>query len=803
MNDLARDIRLAIRGLRRTPGFSAAAVLTLAFGMVAAIAVFTILDAVLLRPLPYREADRLADVAIVNRATGADGAVSLPTFEDWRAEARTFETMAAWFAVSLQGLILTPDDGDSEELLTGYVTPGFFELLGVPMVAGRPFGDDAVRGADRVVVLSEALWRERFWADPGVIGRPVRLSGEPYTVVGVAPADLRIPSGATRIWVPLTVVDTNRAPYQLRGASFFRVAGRLAHGASLAGAEAELGTILRRVATVDPVATEQGDAIRATPFRDVLVGDARRTLWLAFGAVAVVVLLTCANVAGLLVARGVRRRPEFALRRALGAGAATVAGGVLVEGALLVVAAAGLGLLGTDYAVNALVGLADAYVPNVAAIRVDARVVAFAVGLAAVVTLLCAAIPAWWAGRAGLRSALAGRTGGEERSQRNLLDLVVAAQVAAAVLLAVGAGLFVESLRRLQDVPLGYQPRGVAVAEFVVPSAFYRTRAEYLGAHARILDEVRRLPGVEAVATVQSTPGTGLLETTTAHPPGADGRERDVSAAWRTVTPGYFHAAGIRQLAGRDFTDADQAGAPPVAIIDQALARRLFDRDDVVGRRFEVNGTTVEVVGVVDDVRHAGPSEPASPTVYRPLTQLPRRRFALLARTAGDPAALLPGLRAAIRAADPGQPIGRLATHEAVLGATISQPRFLFTVVGLFGGAALLLASLGVFGLVAYRTSLQRREMGIRMALGARPGRIVSVVLRQGLRLVGWGTAAGIAAAVLLGGFVADTLYGVSPYHPRTYVAAIGCALLAGLAACAVPAARAARVAPAEVLRDE
>jgi putative ABC transport system permease protein len=294
-----------------------------------------------------------------------------------------------------------------------------------------------------------------------------------------------------------------------------------------------------------------------------------------------------------------------------------------------------------------------------------------------------------------------------------------------------------------------------------------------------------------------------VLETTTARPLGAGGPERDISAVWRTVTPGYFRAAGIRQLTGRDFTPADQPGAPPVAIIDRSLARRLFGREDVVGNRFDVDGATPEIVGVVDDVRHAGPSQPIRPTVYRPLPQVPRRRFALLARTVGDPAALLPGLRAAIRAADPTQPIGRLATHESVLGATIAQPRFLFTVVGLFGAAALLLATLGVFGLVAYRTSLRRREMGIRMALGARRGGIVSVVLRQGLALVGWGAAAGIAAALVLGRFVAGALYGVSPYDVQTYLTATGAALLAGLAACWLPAARAARVAPSEVLRDE
>jgi predicted permease len=803
MSDFLQDVRYALRGLRRSPGFTAAAVLPLALGMVAAIAVFSVLDAVLLRPLPYRDAGRLVHVAIVNRVSGADAAVSLPNFEDWQAEARAFDAMAAWSAVALQGLILMRPDEEPEELLTGYVTPGFFALLGVNPVVGRPFGEEAVRGADRVVVLSDALWRERFGADPAVVGQRVRLSGEPFTVVGVAPPELRVPSAATRIWVPLTVVDTARAPYQLRGAAFFSVVGRLAPGATAAGAEAEVGAILRRVATVDPDAAAQGDRVRATSLRDVLVGDSRRTLWLAFGAVAIVVLLTCANVAGLLVARGVRRQPEFALRRALGAGTATIARGVLLEGALLTAAAGLLGLLGAGYGVDLLAGLADAHVPDVADTQVGARVAAFAVGLGGLVTLLCAAVPAWWAGRAGVRTALAGRTGGEERSQRTILDLVVAAQVAAAVLLTVGVGLFVTSLERLQDVPLGYQPRGVAVAEFVVPSAFYPTRAGYLGAHARILDEVRRLPGVDAVATVQSTPGSGVLETTTARPPNAEGPERDVSAAWRTVTPGYFRAAGIRQRSGRDFTDADQEDAPPVAIIDRSLALVVFGREDVVGLRFEVNGTTAEVVGVVDDVRHAGPSEPTRPTVYRPVAQLPRRRFALLARMSGDAAAVLPALRAAIRAADPTQPIGRLATHEALLRATIAQPRFLLTIVGLFGGAALLLSTLGVFGLVAYRTALRRREMGIRMALGARRAGIVSVVLRQGLRLVGLGTVAGIVAAMILGRFVAGTLYGVSPYDPATYLAAAACALLAGLAACWLPAARAARVAPAEVLRDE
>jgi predicted permease len=803
MSDFPRELRLAGRGLRRNPGFTAAAVLTLAFGMVAAIAVFTVLDAVLLRPLPYRAADRLVNLAVINRQTGGDAPVSLPNFEDWRREARSFEALAAWPAVALQGLILTPDDGDSEELPTGYVTPGFFGLVGVPMVLGRPFGDEAVRGADRVVVLSEALWRERFGAEPGVIGRPVRMSGEAYTVVGVASPELRIPSAETRVWVPLTVVDTNRAPYQLRGATFFRVAGRLGAGATPDGAAAEVETILRRVGAAEPAAVGLGDRVRVAPLRDFLVGDSRQTLWLAFGAVALVVLLTCANVAGLLVARGVRRRPEFALRRALGADASTVARAVLVEGAVLAGAAALLGLLGAGFAVSGLVGLADAYVPHVAAIRVDGRVVAFAAALGLLVTLVAAAVPAWWAGRTDLGRALGGRSGGEERGQRSVLDAVVAAQVAAAVLLAVGAGLFVTSLRRLQDVPLGYDPRGVAVAEFVVPSAFRPSQNEYLGSIARILDQVRGVPGIAAVATVQSTPGTGVLETSTARPPGAEGPERDVSAAWRTVTPGYFRVAGIRQLAGRDFTDADHSEGPPVAIVDRSLARRLFDREDVIGSRFEVNGTTAEIVGVVDDVRHAGPSHPTQPTVYRPLAQQPRRRFALLARTSGDPVALLPGLREAIRAAEPTQPVSRLTTHEAVLGATVAEPRFLLTVVGLFGGASLLLSTLGVFGLVAYRTTLRRREMGIRLALGARRTGIVSVVLRQGLRLVGLGAAAGIAAAILLGRFLTGVLYGVSPYDLRTYFAAAGCALLAGLAACALPAARAARVGPAEVLRDQ
>jgi predicted permease len=798
LETMAQDLRFAARSLVRRPGFATVAMLTLALGIGANTAIFTIVHSVLLRPLPYDQPEALHYVSY-GPARGPFWL--LPGLSDadylaFREHDRSFEALATFASAPLT---LT-GAGDAARVASAMVTPDFFHVLRIPAASGRTFvAGDVLKGAEPAVVVSHGLWRDRFGGDPGLVSRRIVLDGVPRTVVGILPAGFSYPAGI-EVWTPLDVQRDARL-------SFTRpVIGRLAPGVTQTQAQAALEAFVQHARDGG---AEAGSIAQVRPLKDGMVGDAEASLLVFSGAVGLVLLIACANVVNLLLMRAVARRHEIATRLALGASRLRLIRLLVTEGALLSACGGTLGIALAWLGGPALLALIPAgKLPRSAEIHMDGWVLAFTLGLIVVTTLVVGVIPALHAGRDDLSAVARETSASSIRGAHRLRHTLVVAEVALALVLLVGAGLLARSFLQISSVDPGFQPAQALTMTVDVPPARYRDAPALHEFHRQVIESLERMPGVQAAGAVNWLP---LGDMHLRGDISVDGRAvpDDYNVIKSAVSPRYFAALGI-PLQGRGFTDGDVAGAPGVAIVSEALARRVWPDGNVLGQRISIETNPkpadwLTIVGIAGDIRQGGLTQPVAPVLYQPYRQVARagflRHMTFIVRTDADPRELAPMMRGALRAVDPDQAPQRLATMDSVLAQTIAEPRFQTQLVGAFATLALLLAAIGVYGVLAASVAERHREIGIRMALGADHASVVRMVLRRSLLLTGSGILLGLCAAAALTKVLAGLLVGVTPTDPGAFIAATVIVVAAALVAALIPARKASQVDPLVALR--
>lgn len=812
---VARELRRALRSFRRHPGFTSLAVATIATGVAATTAIFSVADGVLLRPLPFDDPDELVTLD-VRDVTGHYISLSIPNYSDWRERSRAFETFGA-----STGWTMTLSGTGGSEVVRGRLVLGeFFETLRTPAARGRliPAGETGP-GAPPAAVISHGLWTRRFGGDPGVVGRSLTLDGRPYTLVGILPPGVGYPSPETEVYTPMGVL-ADRLPWDDRSSSFgARAVARLAPGFTVDRARRDMERVVREVREAEG---EEVAAAEVRSLEDFFVGDVRSGIWLVFAAVGLVLVVACANVAGLLLVRAERRHRELAVRSALGAGRARVARTLLVESVVLAVAGGAAGLVLAYPTVAGLAALLPETIPAGLAARVgiDARVVLFAAGASLAAAVATGLLPALRGSRVSLAATLrtGGGPGGRGAGRSRLRAGLVAGEVALATVLLVGAALTVETARSLARVETGFRADAVLTARFPLPRTDYPEKASWHAFYDRLLDRSRTIPGVSSAALTLLVPLENRNYEVGVRPEAGEAPvdERD-SGLYNVVSPGYFETLGIRLVRGRTFDEGDRDDGEPVVIVDESLAARYWPGEDPVGKRitFETApGSTHEdpvplyrrVVGVVESVRHYTLEEPSRIQLYVPFDQTLRSwgmDLNLALRADGDPRDAVPAIRAVVVGLDADVPLHQVRTLEARVDEHLSEPRALAVLLAAFGLVAVLLAAVGIFGIVSYAVVQRTREIGIRRALGARGAAVVRRFAGEGLAVTGAGLAGGLAGAALASRFLEGFLFGVEPVDPALYA---GIALLVAvltLGAVAIPAGRSARVDPAEVLRHD
>ncbi len=804
MTTLAQDIQYALRMLRKNPGFAAVTVGVLALGIGANTAIFSVVDAVLLKPLAYPDAQRLVVVPHVPPPDIFPGmktfSVSPANYYDWKAQNDVFEKMTIFVGDSMT---LT-GSGQPESVPTGFVSAEFFGVLGVRPVAGRLFAPGDDEAGHRVAVVSEELWKTRFGSSPDLVGSTFLANGERYTVIGVLPAGRGFPEDA-RLWVPLTFTAEERA---IRGIHDFRVLARLKPAASVAGARAQMDAISARLAEQYP-ADNKGWGATVIPLHEDLVGDVRPALLVLLGAVGFVLLIACANVANLVLARTLGRRKELAVRAALGASRGRIVRQIFAETTLLALLGGAAGLAVAGFGVKLIVAVLAGEMPRADEIRMGGAVLAFTFGISLVTGALAGILPALRLTHANPNEALkqGGRADADAGSPALRHSLVVA-EVALALVLMFGAGLLVRSLGRLRGVDPGFNPKNVLEAQIGLPDPKYAAPDARRAFYERVLERVRALPGVTSAAAMNTLP---LTDGGSTQPVALEGRSasrmsEQPEVAVRVFTPGTLATLGIALKRGRDFTAADTDTSPPAILVSEAMAKKFWPDEDAVGKRLTLTfypGVVREVVGVVADVKLRGLAKTAPiAALYLPYVQMPQYSMALVVRTAQDPGSVGSAVEAAVHAVDPDQPVVDMRTMEQHLGASLAHARFSMLLLSVFAALALLLSSIGIYSVLAYAVKRRTREIGIRMALGADGGDLVRMVVLQGMRPALIGLAVGIVSSLLLGRLLAGLVFGIAPTDPVTFAAASAVLSAVALAACAVPAWRATRVQPTEALQE-
>ncbi len=806
MNGIVQDLRYAARTLGRNPAFTTIATVVLALGIGANTAVFSVVNAVLLRPLPFPDSERLVELHLATPEGDPRGPVSAIDFEDWRAQNHVFQDIALVNTLS-RGMTLT-GGAEPEQLPTAYVHPAFFSTIGVQPEIGRGIRlDENEPGRNRIAVLSHRLWQRRFGGDSSIAGRAVTLDGQPFTIAGVMPASYRFPDATIDVWAPESLIDAARAPRR-RDNRFQRVIARLDRGVTLEAARAEMATIAARLEVLYPDTNAGRAIVTIVPLHESLVGESvRSAVLILLGAVVLVLMIACANVGNLLFERAVARRHEFAVRRALGAGRARIVRQMLAESVVLAGAGGALGLAVGAWGLDALLGLSRDFLPAQNDVVLDGRVLGFTLVATLLSVLVFGAVPAMGISRSApqlmLREDTRGATAGP--GGRELRCLLVVAETAIALVLLVGAVLMVRSFANLRRVEPGFDPGGVLAVSMNASSIRYPERPQYLAFYRQILSRVRQIPGIEAAGSTRNLPLQGTAENLPVsvddQPAVPAGSEPVVPV--HPISPEYFRAMRIPLLQGRDFTAEDHESAPTVVIVSRSMARRFWPGGSPIGRTLRSGPRAATVVGVCGDVRQTRLDREGESAIYVPQAQDPRRGFTLVIRTHGDPRALAPAVRGEIQAIDPEHPILRIAAMEEVLGGAVAQPRLMTTLLGVFGGLALCLAMLGVYAVIAYGVSLRTREFGVRMALGARPRNVLAIVLREGAALALAGVAVGTAAALALTRFLSSHLYEVGATDATTFVAVAGLLFGTSLAASYLPARQATRLDPLAALRHE
>ena len=814
---LASDVRFALRQLRRSPGFALVAVLTLALGIGANSAIFSVINGVVLKPLPYPAPDQLQYVTSQFPTLGFDKFwVSPPEYFDLKANTRAFSGIGAYTT----GAVNLSEGGSSERVNSISTTADMFEVLGVRPHVGRVFtAEEDLPNADPVIVVSHGLWQRTLGGDADIIGRQVEVQGRRRTVVGVMPAGFDLHDARADVWTPLGLDPTNT---QNRGSHYLYLVARLAPGATRAQADADLGNMMRTWGQIAPgthVPNDTTHRVQLAPLRDEVIGNVRTALWVLQGAVGLVLLIACANMANLLLARAESRHKEFAVRTSLGAGRARIVRLFLVEGVVLAILGGLVGLALAHLGLKALLAANPASIPRAAEIGLDPTVLAFTIGVALLTGLIFGLAPLMHVREKVVVQALReGSTRTTATAARNRLRAwLVVGEIALAVTLVVGAGLLMRSFWNLTSVDAGFDRANLVTYGVVMPQATYpdsMRRVQFVQELTRRLDE---LPGVDDVAAMTGLPPSRPVNANDTNfeglPVGPDQPAQNVDY-YQVTTATYFDAMRIPIRRGRGFQPSD-VGGPPVLVVNEALAKRFYPDSDPVGRRIKPGYGPPDsipwftIVGVAADVKQGGLDEEAGTELYALMEQLPQyigfapNQVNLVMRSTQPMEQLAAGIRRTMTALDPSLPIVRLRTMDAVVEDSVSRQRFLSQLLGVFAAVALLLAVIGTYGILAYMVNERTREIGIRMALGAERGSVLGLVLGRGLVVSLAGIAAGVVGALLLSRLASSLLFGVSPADPTTFVTVAGAIAVVSLAACIIPARRATRVDPLVAMRAD
>ncbi|HXD23182.1 MAG TPA: ABC transporter permease [Gemmatimonadaceae bacterium] len=809
MSFFRTDFRSAARSLLRTPAFTLSAVLCLMLGIGVTAAIASAVDRALLQPLPFKDPDRLVTVyRVAPHANANTWPLSAPNYRDLAAGTHQLESMAA--IASGSALVTLRDEAVQVSRLR--VTGNFFTLLGVRPLEGRllaPADDDA--GQNRVVVLSEEFWQKYLGGDPHVVSQTIQIDGQAATVIGIVPRGFRVPHGASVIradaWEPMRFTTAELAS---RGSNYLQAIGRLAPGATVETARQELAHLYAALGAV--YADLRDDTARAVPLQPDGVSSVRTPLLLLFGAVVMVLLIASTNVASLLLVRGVQRQREMAVRTAIGASRWDVMRPVLAESLLIAATGAALGLGLALLGVHTIGRLAATRMPQLAGLTVDMRIVAFALVLSALVAVLCGAIPAWRATQVDPQDALrGGRGGGAGRGHHRAFDALVIVEVALSLVLLIGAGLMLKGFTRLLENSPGFDPAPMLTMDVRISPTAYADAAAVRQFLDPALQAIQRDPAIAAAGAINLLPYDNWGNNFGIRYEGqsADDAAKRPIVETRVVTPGFFDVTRQRLLGGRMLRASDEGPphAPYVVVANEALVKRDFPGQDAVGKRFYFGDTTfATIVGVVSDIKNSGPVRPPAPEIYQTYRQDggSPSGFEFVVRVKGDdPLAASKAVQAAVRSVDNGAAISRIRSMSGVISDSVGQPRFLFSLMGVFAGVALILAVAGLYGVMSYVVAQRTRELGIRAALGSTAARTVRLVARHGATLVGAGIAVGFVASSAITGFMRSMLYGVSPLDVTTWAVAAAALVLAGLAAVLIPSLRATKVDPMSAIRTE
>jgi putative ABC transport system permease protein len=810
MDTLISDVRFAVRGLVRSPSFALTAILALGLGIGSTAGVFSLLEGVVLRPLPYRQPDRLVTIWDTNREKAlTHEPISPVTFHDYRALTGVFQDAAAWWRPQLN---LADETGDPIRVSAVETTENLFNVLGVQPAVGRGFAvHPNLFGPEHEAIISHRLWQTRFGGDPAVIGRTVRLNGFTYTVVGIMPPGFGFP-GETDLWQQLQWDLHNHS----RGAHFLESVARLRPGVTVDRANRELAALGVRLGS-EFRGTNAGWSPKVIELARETAGVFRPGLFAVFGASALLLLLACTNVANLLLARASARRREVALRAAIGASRGRLVRLFLTESLVLALAGAVVGVLVAVLSVKALIAGSPVHIPRADAVGIDATVLVFATLVAAFTALAFGLVPALLTSRAELQDALKDGSKGSGAHGRALRSALVVAEVALAVILLAGAGLLVRSVARMLRVDTGVDPAFTITADMQLPDAAYREWERVDQFYSSLTRAVSARPGIVAAGTTTFLPlETGwripyLVVGAAPVPPGDE-----PTAQFHSADSGYFAAVRAPVVRGRAFSARDVAATTPVVIVNETLARRLWPNEDPIGKRIRttvrnigplahrlVPGDEHEVVGVVRDIRNTSLRDEPEPAMYFAIGQFPARKMHLVVRGRGDPAELTAIIRDEVRRLDPTLPLGDVKPMSRVLQAVVDPPRFLMMLLGAFALLALALAAVGIYGMLSYAVSHRRREFGIRLALGARPSGVLGLIVREGLTLVLVGCAIGVAATFLAGRSLSGFLFQVRPWDAATLGVVLAVVIMVATLACLVPGRRAAGEDPARALRAD
>jgi putative ABC transport system permease protein len=815
MEALWQDLRYGMRMLIKSPGFMSVAVFTLALGIGANTTVFSIVNALLLRPLPYRDPNRIVtvweeNVAMARETTEKMGwfpyrsgrfYVSGPAFLKWRSQIRAFEQVAAWDSLGRR-FVLT-GIGEPQEVRGVPVSAGLFPLLGVQAAMGRTFTDEEDRpGAGGVVLLGHSLWQQRYGADADIVGKEIAVSGKSLTVVGVMPRGLHLPEAD--LWVPLAV---GRNSWDLeRSSRNYMVVARLAPGATQESALAELRAYAAGIENENS-STNQGWSAAVIPLHEHLVGDVRKLVLILLGAVCFVLLIACANVANLMLVRAAGRRKELAIRAALGASRLRIIRQLLVESVLVWLLGGVIGLLLALWGMDLMAALIPRSILPQGEISLDARILGFTALASLVTAVLFGLFPALSSSKPNLNASLkeGGGTGGSNSSTRKLSGILVVTEVALALILLIGGGLLANTFLRLWNVALGFSPEKLLTMRISLPGYKYAEsrRAVFF---QQLLDGIGEMPGVLDAGAAYPLPFSGAQQAVGFKIEGSPAD--DLSANYRAVSPGYFRTMGIPLESGRWFSERDIEGAPDVMVINETMARQFWGQEDPIGKRLNILNAMGrpprEVVGVVGDVRHAGLDRESGPEMYVPYFQTPRfSTMYVVLRTHSDPLSVVAAMRGQIQALDKDQPVEEIRTMQQLLSNSVATQRFNMLLVGSFGILSLVMAAVGVYGVISYSASQRVQEIGIRLALGAQRRDILKLVVGQGMVLTVIGVAFGLAAALALTRVISSQLFGVNAADPATFALVSVILLGVALGACFIPARRATKVDPMVALRYE